>query len=104
MPTRFNNSVAIDTGTIYLLRRIDKSGGSLTVTYEDIAALEEEQFLRYANDLRLVRVDFGSEWTSGGVISITRRGRGYLEKPDIAATWGKLVKRWLGTLTRSLNH
>ena len=87
MPLHFSALDKSEPGTLYLMRRIDQAGGALSVSYEDIADLEEEQFFSYANELGILGVDFSGTWTGGGVIYITRKGRSYLRKTEASVAW-----------------
>jgi hypothetical protein len=81
-----------------LLRTIDLADGALLVSDEELAALEEEQFFIYASKQKLIRLDFGGEWTSGGVIFITSKGRLYLYlgKQQKQPSWRKFIESCLG--------
>ena len=97
MPSNIRDHLK-DPKVLSLLSNVDRADGALLISDEELAVLEEQQFFIYASEKKLIRLDFGGEWTSGGVIFITSKGKLYLGKPQKQPSWRKLLHSCFGVL------
>ena len=90
MPVNLPHNQATDPRLLTLLNQIMENGGSLSLTEEEHARLQEEVFFADAERCNLLTTDHGGEWMSGAVVSITRQGKLMIGAAGSENPWKRL--------------
>ena len=96
------NSVS-SRSLVQFLAHIDTAGGTIALTSDELERLEADVCFTNAWRLDLVRIDAGGEWSEGGIVYLTKKGRSFLRTSHPSVPDKSFVTRllrWWGNLSR----
>lgn len=80
------------------LVNVGMSGGTVSVTSDEVERLEADPDFSKALRLDLIRVDAGGEWCDGGIVYLTKKGQSFLKASGLfkstARPLSACLKRW----------
>lgn len=88
---------------VQFLAHIDTAGGTIALTSDELERLEADACFTNAWRLDLVRIDAGGEWSEGGIVYLTKKGRSFLRTSHPSVPDKSFVTRllrWWGNLSR----